>query len=342
MERKLASIQRVLDILPIENADAIELACINGWQCVVKKQEFQVGDAGVFLEIDSIPPDTELFRFLWVPRGEDPQPGLRPAKFRIRTMRLRGTLSQGLLLPLRAFDLGPVVEGENVTEALGVGKYEPPAPTGMGDWRAPFPGYIPKTDEMRVQSVPGVLDELRELPYAITVKYDGTSATYCIDSRDGAFHACGRKQSVKEGVNLYWDIARKYNIEAVLREAPHYAIQGEIFGPGIQKNPLGRKQRDFAAFNVYDILSARFLDHAEARVFLNAHGIPAVATLEEGDAFGYSQEDLLALAEGKYEGTDSEREGIVIRPRRETTSAILGGRLSFKAISNRFLLKEKD
>jgi RNA ligase (TIGR02306 family) len=342
MERKLASVQRVLDILPIENADAIELVRINGWQCVVKKEEFQVGDAGIFLEIDSIPPDTEIFRFLWTPRGEDPQPNTRPEKFRIRTMRLRGALSQGLLLPLTAFDLGPVAEGDNVTEQLGVAKYEPPAPTGMGDWRAPFPGYIPKTDEMRVQSAPGVLDEMYGLPYVITVKYDGTSATYCMDRRDGAFHACGRNQSVKEGANLYWEIARKYNLEAALRQAPDFVIQGEIFGPGIQKNPLGRKEKDFAAFNVYDTNTARFLNHDEARAFLTAHGIPPVAILEEGVAFAYTQEALLALAEGKYEGTDNEREGIVIRPRHETTSPTLGGRLSFKAISNRFLLKEKD
>src|SRR5437016_3921436 len=100
MERKLASIQQVLEISPIENADAIELARINGWQCVVKKGEFRVGALGVFFEIDSIPPDTEVFRFLWTPKETPPEPGTRPATFRIRTMRLRGCLSQGLLLPL--------------------------------------------------------------------------------------------------------------------------------------------------------------------------------------------------------------------------------------------------
>lgn len=342
MERKLASVQRVLDIVPIENADAIEMARINGWQCVVKKGEFRTGDAGIFLEIDSIPPDTDVFRFLWTPKGEEPRPGIRPEKFRIRTLRLRGALSQGLLLPLNAFDLGPVGEGENVTDLLGVTKYEPPVPSGMGDWRAPFPGYIPKTDEMRIQSAPGVLDEMRGLPYVITVKYDGTSATYCMDRHDGTFHACGRNQSVRDGQNLYWEIARKYNLEAVLRQVPDYVIQGEIFGPGIQKNPLGRKVKDFAAFNVYDIQNARFLNHDESRAFLSANGIPAVTVLEEGDSFRYTQEDLLLLAEGKYEGTENEREGIVIRPRHETRSATLGGRLSFKAISNRFLLKEKD
>jgi RNA ligase (TIGR02306 family) len=223
MERKLASVQRVLDVLPIENADAIELIRINGWQCVTKKGEFRRGDLGVYLEIDSIPPDTEIFRFLWTPKPKSDEAGNimplaepveRPQKFRIRTMRLRGALSQGLFLPLGAFpELAGAFEDDDVTSALGVAKYEPPQPTGMGDWRAAFPAFVPKTDEMRIQSVPAVLDELRGSPYAITLKYDGTSATFCVDPRDDSFHACGRNQSIREGTNLYWQMARKYDLE---------------------------------------------------------------------------------------------------------------------------------
>lgn len=344
MERKLASVQRVLDITPIENADAIELVRIQGWQCVTKKNEFAVGDLGVFLEIDAVPPDTETFRFLWTPRAhEGPDPVARPEKFRIRTMRLRGALSQGLFLPLSEFGWdGQAAPGEDVTERLGVGKYEPPVPVGMGDWRAPFPAFVSKTDEMRVQSVPAVLDELRGRPYVLTLKVDGTSATYCIDPRDGAFHACGRNHSIAEGENLYWRMARKYELEAVLRRSPGYAVQGEIAGPGVQKNRLGLKELGLFAFNVYDIVGGRPLDHDAARAFLAESGIPAVETLEEGDTFDYTLEPLLARAEGKYPGTSNEREGIVIRPRHEMFSPTLGGRMSFKAISNRYLLKEQD
>lgn len=286
MQRKLASIQKVLAILPIENADAIELVQINGWQCVTKKGEFDIGDLGVFLEIDSIPPDTPVFRFLWTPtrkysqEGEVSQPNTRPEKFRIRTLRLRGTLSQGLFLPLGAFpELPDVIEGDDVTTVLGVEKYEPAVPVGMGGFRAHFPGFISKTDEMRIQSLPAVLEELRGLPYVVTLKYDGTSATYCIDPRDNLFHACGRNFSIQEGTNLYWETARKYNIEGVLRQFPHYAIQGEIVGPGVQKNPLALKVRGFFAFNVYDIPAGRYLNHAEAVAFLNEVGIPTVEVL---------------------------------------------------------------
>ena len=353
MERKLASIQRVLDVVPIQNADAIELVKINGWQCVVKKNEFRPGDLGVYLEIDAIPPDTEPFQFLWTPKPKTDEAGnliaaqdeelVRPEKFRIRTLRLRGTLSQGLFLPLATFpDLVGLSDGENVTDLLGVEKYEPPAPTGMGDFRGPFPGFVPKTDEIRVQSVPDVLEDLRGLPYIITLKYDGTSATFAIDPRTSEFHACGRNQSITNGPNVYWNMARKYEIEAALRANPNLVIQGEIVGPGLQKNRLGLKEVSLFAFNVYDIARAAYLSHDEARTFLAGANIPAVETVERGASFAHTQESLLILAEGKYAGTSNEREGIVIRPQTELRSDILGGRLSFKAISNRFLLKETD
>ena len=353
MERKLASVQRVLHVLPIENADAIELVKINGWQCVVKKSEFETGDLGVYLEIDAIPPDTDPFRFLWTPKPKTdgagnalPSPDeslMRPEKFRIRTLRLRGTLSQGLFLPLAAFpELTSPHDGDDLTGVLGVAKYEPPAPTGMGDYRGPFPGFVPKTDEMRIQSVPAVLDEMRGLPYVITLKYDGTSATYALDPRTSDFHACGRNQSITDGPNVYWNMARKYELEAALRENPNFVVQGEIVGPGIQKNRLGLKEVSLFAFNVYDISQAAYLSHDAARAFLATANIPAVETVERSDAFAHTQESLLALAEGKYAGTSNEREGIVIRPQTEMRSDILGGRLSFKAISNRFLLKEGD
>jgi RNA ligase (TIGR02306 family) len=343
MERKLASVQRVLEILPIPNADAIELVKINGWQCVTKKSEFQVGDLGVFFEIDAIPPDTEPFQFLWRPKTH--APGMtcaRPEKFRIRTMKLRGALSQGLFMPLDALGVQGIAEGTNVTEQLGVEKYEAPPPEGMGEFRAQFPAFIPKTDELRVQSVPDVLGELHGNPYVVTLKYDGTSATFCIDPRDGTFHACGRNFSIREGDNLYWRMAHKYGLPESLKRFPHLAIQGEIVGPGIQKNRLGLKELTLYAFSIFDFRACRFLDHAAANQVLSELQIPAVAVVEIGESFCHTQESLVSLAEGYYPGTKNEREGIVIRPQKETRSEVLAGRLSFKAISNRYLLKDGE
>ncbi len=344
MKRKLASVQRVLEVSPIAGADAIEAVRINGWQCVVKKGSFAVGDRGVFFEIDAVPPDAPAYRFLWTPRGAAPVEGARPARFRIRTMTLRGCLSQGLLLPLaEAGVASDVADGDDVTDALGVGKYEPPMPPGADDLRAPFPSRVPRTDEMRVQSAPAVLDELRGLPYVITLKYDGTSATWLVDPDDGAFHACGRNWSIREGDNVYWSVARRLELEARLRaQGGRYAIQGELCGPGIQKNPLGLTETRLYVFSAYDLVAARFLDDRAMRALARDMGLDAVAVVEEGGAFAHDQASLLALAEGLYPGTRNQREGVVVRPRDEVFSPTLNGRLSFKAISNRYLLGERD
>lgn len=344
MKRKLASVQRVIEIAPIAGADAIEAAKINGWQCVVKKGTFAPGERGVYFEIDSIPPDAPAFRFLWTARGASPVEGARPSTFRIRTLTLRGCLSQGLLLPLAEAGVpADVPDGTDVTELLGVGKYEPALPPGADDLRAPFPSRIPKTDEMRVQSAPAVLDELRGRPYVATLKYDGTSATYLIDPDDGTFHACGRNWSIREGDSVYWTVARRLGLEAALdTRGGRYAIQGELCGPGIQKNPLALREVQLFVFSGYDLVDNRFLADREMRELASGMGLTPVAVVEAGEAFAHDQASLLALAEGVYPGTKNQREGIVIRPQVESVSPTLGGRLSFKAISNKYLLGERD
>lgn len=342
MPRKLAQIAVVADLRPIPKADAIELATIAGWQCVVKKGEFKVSDRAVYLEIDAVPPDVPAFRWLWQPKTPGPEPVPRPSSFRIRTMRLRGCLSQGLLLPLDrvGVDVNDAAVGDDVSERLGVTKYEPEAPSGAGGMRAPFPGLVPKTDEMRVQAVPAVLDELRGLPWVATLKCDGTSATFV--RVDGELHCCSRNQSVlDDGRSFYWHLARALSIDEILARHERLAIQGEIVGPGIQGNPMGLKEKALRVFSVYDIARASFMSDAELRAFCAAEGLTPVPLVGGGDAFDETVTSLLTMAEGHYEGTANEREGIVIRPRDgDRFSEALQGRLSFKAISNRFLLDE--
>jgi RNA ligase (TIGR02306 family) len=344
MKRKLASVQRVLAVVPITGADAIEAVRINGWQCVVKKGTFAVGDRGVFFEIDAVPPDAPVYRFLWTPRAAPQVEGARPEKFRIRTMTLRGCLSQGLFLPLAEAGVdADTPDGEDVSERLGVTKYDPPMPQGSGELRAAFPSRVPRTDEERVQSSPAVLDELRGLPYVVTLKCDGTSATYLVDPDDGTFHACGRNWSIREGDNVYWAVARRHDLEAKLRaRGGRYALQGELCGPGIQKNPMGLKGPQLFVFSAYDLVEARFLDDAAMRALALEMAVEPVALVEAGDAFAHDLPSLLALAEGAYPGTKNQREGIVVRARYETFSPTLNGRLSFKAISNKYLLGERD
>lgn len=344
MKRKLASVQVVDEVLPIPGADAIEAVRLAGWACVVRKGAFRAGDRGVFLEIDAVPPDTEPFRFLWTAKGEAPRAGQRPSSFRLRTKKLRGCLSQGLFMAFAELGLEGIHEpGEDLTATLGVEKWEPPLPTGSGDARGPFPGCLPKTDEMRVQSVPAVLDELRGRPYVATLKCDGTSASYLVDPFDGSFHACSRNWSLREGENLYFAVARQLDLEAKLRaEGGRFAVQGEICGPGIQKNPLGLSSVGLYVFSVFDLEAHAFVTDRAMRELCARHGLTPVPIVETGESFAHDQASLLALAEGRYPGTKNQREGIVVRALEETFSPTLAGRLSFKAISNRYLLDERD
>lgn len=349
--RKLASVVRVESIEPIHYADEIEIVKIAGWQVVAKKGKHSPGELAVYLEIDSIPPDTEVFSWLWQKKGETGAP--RPANFRIQTKRIRGVTSQGVLLSMAEIpELQEIVgftivaehltEGDDLTETLGVTKWEPPQTLKMGNARGQWPGFAPKTDEMRVQNVGAVLDEMFGKPYVMTLKYDGTSATYgyIIDE----FHACSRNQSVSEGDNTYWNLAKKYDIPTILANKKHLVIQGEAVGPGIQHNRLGLMDTELRVFNIYDQIDRRYLDHDRVVAFCLEHDLLMVKVIEEGDFFNETLQSLLAKAEGKYEGTPNEREGLVVRPRNEMPHPLTPNldRLSFKVISNKFLLKGGD
>ena len=245
MKRKLASVRVVEEILPIVGADAIEAVRLGGWACVVRKGAFQTGDQGVYFEIDAVLPDSEAFRFLWTPKGEVQRAGLRPASFRLRTKKLRGCLSQGLFMRFDELGLSGAYEnGQDLTEQLGVEKWDPPLPTGAGDTRGAFPAAVPKTDEMRVQSVPAVLEELRGHAYVATQKCDGTSATFLIDPFDGTFHACSRNWSLKEGENL----TSRWPVSLAWRRSCASSVVATLFrvrfvAPASRRTPWGWLRR---------------------------------------------------------------------------------------------------
>ena len=343
MTRKLASVQQIKFKREIPNADAIEVVGVLGWECVSKKNEFDVGDKCVYIEIDSLLPTIPEFEFLRKSCYNSTFD-----KFRIKTVKLRKTLSQGLALPLSIFpNLNNFEIGQDVTDVLGVVKYEPPIPAQIaGDVRS-FSWPIEKTDEIRVQQNDEYkfIENLTGKPYYISLKLDGTSNTFIIDPRDNEYHVCGRNYSyTRSESHSFWKINERYEIENKLRsfakDGRYLAFQGECVGPGIQKNPLGLKQVDFYVFNVVDVSANKKLCFEEAEKIVAGCGMNFVPVLEIGEDFKYSQEQLLEKARGKYkENFDSaneaqEREGIVIRS--------LCGEISFKAINNDFLLKEKD
>lgn len=338
MSRKLASLQTIKYVRPIDGADNIECVGVLGWECVSKKGEFREGDLCVYFEIDSLLPEHQRYEFL---RKSCYRPEL--GKFRLRTVRLRKQISQGLALPIDMFsEVGSLPIGSDLTEALGVTKWEPPIPAQIAGPARSFSWPIPKTDEIRVQQDDeyGFIKELRGRPYYISLKLDGTSCSLMMDPRDGEYHVCGRNYSYKrDPEHSFWKISDRYRLEEKLRSiGGHLALQGEVVGPGIQKNRLGLKDVDFYVFNVVDTRWGRRLTLDEALSVAKDLGVKFVPILERGDSFAYSQEELLTKASGPYSlnfpdaRPDQDREGIVVRS--------ICGSVSFKAINNDFLLVE--
>lgn len=332
MERKLVSIQRIDGIERIEGADSIVKARVMGWDVVVKKDEFRNGDACVFFEIDSVlPADRPWAEFM------------RPRGFRVKTARLRGVLSQGLALPTAILDGDVPPIGVEVKDRLGVVKYEPVLPDAR-EVAGPFPGAVPKTDELRLQSAVGVLDELRGRAFYVTTKLDGTSATF-YRPPGGDLVACSRNWALVRGPNPVWRLADALGLAERIPDG--FAVQGEICGPGIQKNRLALEAAALFVFNVLDATAGRFLDLAAMRDFCAERGLATVPVEELVDGeraatYPHTLDGWLERARGVYPGTRNRKEGIVVRPLVETHSPTLGGRLSFKVINNDFLLKDED
>jgi RNA ligase (TIGR02306 family) len=338
--RKLASIQKVISVSPIPGADRIEKIQVLGWQLVSRKGEFQAGDYCVYFEIDSVLPDTSMFSFLW-------PDGSRPDNFRLRSKRMRGVLSQGLALPVSLLpESRQISEGTDVTSELGITKWEPASTSGAREIAGNFPTHLfNKTDEIRLQSVPEVLDELRGAECYAAVKLDGQSLTYAKhrDAEGETQYVCTRNYALKdiEG-SPHWGMARELGIFDKMPAG--FAVQGEFIGESIQGNRLGIRGKAFYAFQVFDISKQAYLDFADFQDFCSRYSIPTVPILWI-KPLDMSLETALAAAEGSYD-SGHPREGIVIRPTRERNSPViasyLGGgiaRTSFKVINNTFLLK---
>jgi len=414
MSRKLATIQTIKELLPIPNADAIELATFEniGWKCVVKKGEFKPKDKAVYFEIDSLLPLIPEFEFL--AKGNSPkktllEDGTTVEGYKLKTVKLRGQLSQGLALPLQHFNnylknkisiqknsfsidstsnfritivkdritlkipeqcleddlflfyisaLDLIEEHKNdestfrgslnaflkskgeetinkdVSTYLDIYKYEAPiSPQLAGQVKGNFPSFIPKTDEERIQTCWNIIQKYKDLDWYASIKYDGTSATFY--NHEGVFGVCSRNLDLKETEgNIYWQIANKFDLKNNLPDG--FAIQGEIYGEGMEKNPHKIKGVDFVVFNVYSILEGKYLDYREAVDFVEGIGLQFVKCIEvsnETTLNGKTMDDFLAAADL------TGLEGLVYRPVKEVTDPRFG-RVSFKVISNNYLLKE--
>lgn len=343
-DRALATIAAVTDITAIPDADRIVAARIRGWDIVTRKGEFTDGDLAVYFEIDSHLPATDTRYDFLAARGQRSAPDGYTGHV-LRTARLRGRYSQGLALPVSLFpELGNVTDarvGEDVTDILGIRKWEPPIPASLaGEVAGPFPSWIAKTDETRIQNVADIL--AAPGPWTATEKLDGMSATYFVD--DDTFGVCGRNYNYRHNPdNSLWAVAERDRIETLLRDhaadtgIARVAIQGELWGPGIQKNPLRGHDLAWSAYNL--IHDGHRVPRSEWPDWLLARSVPVRDDLTFPDTVDTALDDVNGLR--SVINPDRAAEGVVWRHDTDThvTSDGLTFEGSFKVISNKYLLK---
>ena len=341
--RKLATIQYIKSLEPIEGADRIELATINGWRVIVAKDVgHTVGDMVVYCEIDSFLPEKPEFEFL---RKSSYRTNANGNKgFRLRTMKMRGVVSQGLILPLSVVmnsnDVlrNDITEGHDVTEALGIEKFEPIIPACLsGQVEGAFPSFIRKTDEERVQNIP--MSKIEDYTYTLSEKLDGTSFTGY--HNDGHVGVCTRNWEInhEDESSTHWRIAREVGLPEKLKAlGMNIAIQGELIGPGIQGNRYKLKKVELRVFNAFDIDNQEYISKSQLETLARDLGLETCPRLDVNlNIKGKTREELINMAEGKSVlAPDVEREGMV------WVAQDSPERISFKTISNKFLLKGGD
>jgi RNA ligase (TIGR02306 family) len=340
MERKLASVRKISDIQPINGADMIELAIVDGWKVVVAKNVgHKVGDMVVYCEIDSFLPIKEEFEFLRKSSYKKMSDGTEG--FRLRTIKLKGQVSQGLILPISVLNpegtniyVNPF-EGLDVTEMLDIIKYEPPIPAELsGKVKGLFPSFIRKTDEERIQNLVSEYETLKQHTFYVTEKLDGSSATFYFN--DNVFGLCSRNWELLETEsNTFWRVARELDLENKLRKLNrNLCLQGELVGEGVQSNPYKIKGQTIKFFNVYDIDTQEYFDLSNFLITLDLLQLESVPVMDKNFQLPESVDKLLIYADKKSElNPNFDREGVVIRS--------MDRKISFKVISNNFLLNEK-
>jgi RNA ligase (TIGR02306 family) len=341
MERKLASVRIISNIQPIEGADMIELAIVDGWKVVVAKNVgHKVGDMVIYCEIDSFLPIRDEFEFL---RKSSYKKMGDQEGFRLKTIKLRGQVSQGLILPIVVLnppDTNIYVtpfEGLDVTEMLEIVKYEPPIPAELsGKVKGLFPSFLRKTDEERVQNLTKEYEQYKSLGrnFYVTEKLDGSSATFYY--KDGVFGVCSRNlELIETEGNTFWKVARELDLENKMRDfGVNISLQGELIGEGIQGNPYKIKGQTVKFFNLFDIDLHVYHSLAHLDRALGIMGLKMVPIVDEFFNLPETMEELLKYAEDKSVlNPNFDREGVVIRSNDRT--------ISFKVISNKFLLNEK-
>lgn len=329
MARQMASVRKITEIHPIPNADRIEIAVIDGFDVVVQKGLYSVGDLCIYCETDSIlPVDNPEFAFL---EGK-----------RIKIKRLRGIYSYGIAFPMSILgsDSDKYQENADLTEVLGIKKWEPDLEPQTTSSKKGFPSWIPKTDETRFQSVLETIKKHVGTECIVTEKVDGSSTTHFLDSY-GNYHCCTRTREVDPD-DEYYRRSVACDIPELLKELPEGAVvQGELLGPGIQKNKYNLQKHQIRMFNLR--LNGKFVNEDDALDMLCSAGFLIVPVVNECWKLTDDKDALLNMGIGtSVINSKQQREGLVIRPKHDlyvksdTRGQFVEGRFSFKIINPKF------
>ena len=361
--RKLVTVQTIGELRPIEGADRIEAARVLGWTVVVGKGEFQVGERVAYFEIDSFLRGDRPEFASFLSRGSKVYPidGVDVEGHVLRTAKLRGVVSQGLVMPLAPFaediyhwavEAGEAAstdpewepfEGMDITEALGVVKWEPPLPVGSGDILGPFDTrFAPKTDAIRLQSIAQAWELIQAVEWEPTVKVDGTSQTLVND--DGALRIFGRNWELDTATSSGFTVASRSGLTDAIE--PGMAIQFELVGSGIQGNKLKLQTQQAIVFAVWR--DGVKLPRSEWPSAALEHATPVLGEEFLPANFG-SSEELVSFVDG-LKGSitrDIRDEGVVYHPVDPNSvptelGQLLDRNCNWKVISNSFLLKHKE
>lgn len=353
MARILANIRKITNISRHNNADNLDVLTIDGWQCIAKKDEFIIGDLCMYISIDSLihintnthtsnDDDTQYndkYGINWLPDGFK---GIRykkkPDYIKIKTIIIRGQISQGLAIHQKYFDninfndyyqnhdVNDNYDNFDFSEMLNIIKDDDDITNSkyiIGD----FPEHIiPKTDVYRIQDKQSYLNDINNNPTGIniTMKIDGTSATY-YKNEDGKIVACSRNKQTIEP--LYTNITAEYNLEDKLNLYPYIALQGEICGPKIQGNKLNLAKKQIMFYSAYNFIEHKYLSFHELQNLMNELDLPFVPIINyypnydinqnndidlNHDLGNYTIEQLFEIAKQNYPNTNNLIEGIVI------------------------------
>lgn len=337
--RKMVAIKEIIQISPIDNADKLELATVDGWEVVVPKGKHHKGQKVAYFEIDTVlPKSNPLFDDFTSKSSKssvNPQGNIIKGHV-LKTIKLRGQISQGLVMSLDEIGLSSESSQEDVDNWMdnnGVFKHNPPASIASGSTIVgSFPSnYARKTDSERVQNLgDDFLDFLDKEEWFATEKVDGTSATFFCDD-DGVFRAASRNNEISlEGDSPWVKAARKFDLASLM--SPGQVIQAEVYGEGIQKNPLKITGVDIAVFHTKNITE----DDGAVYNLIQDKKAPVVdlvlpSTVKEAVDQVYGMKSVInpkVLAEG-----------VVWWNRNGTAFSQCGNRPNFKVINNKFLLK---